>query len=68
MSVVSIDRKRAVELEHGIEGVTQALAALGIATDALAQIADYSLCMGVNERADRAMQALRDIKQVIVDG
>jgi hypothetical protein len=61
--VVSIDRKRAADLEHGIEGVTQALAALHIATDALAEIAGFD---GVpNWSQERAMQGLRDIKTLI---
>jgi hypothetical protein len=49
-----------------VDSIHQAFEALRIATAALAEIADYSLLGSGYARADRAMQALRDIKQVSV--
>jgi hypothetical protein len=46
-----------------MDSITQSIKALGIATSALAEIAEAPGPAG-----DRALQGLRDIKQVIVDG
>jgi hypothetical protein len=46
-----------------VESIAQSFKALGIATHALARIAETPDAAG-----ERAMVALRDIKQVIVDG
>jgi hypothetical protein len=45
------------------DGITRSLDSLHIAVDAIAEIAAMPGTAG-----DRAMQALRDIKQVVVDG